>query len=275
MIKLSIITLCYNNPSELESTIKSIINSKLFSDYSRYLEVVVIDGSPTTICSDVIEKYCSEFCVKYFDGCDNGIYNAMNIGVEKSVGQQVVFMNSGDHFCLDFSFDSEIFFGEDFVDCLYFGDTYHCVGHEIYYSSFSSHSFQAFWWRQKLPCHQSVFVPRRFLEKYPFNESLTISADSELLFLAFKNIKNHVYLGRFVSKFNVGGVSTVPETLKNALKHAEELISTRKLKGLSRYRCYFDLFKKYIFLKLFGVENYYRLTYKRKGLERLSSEVEI
>ena len=89
-MKLSIITVNFNDSEGLERTIKSVI-SQTFHDY----EYIIIDGGSTDGSVDVIKKYEShiDYWVSENDG---GIYPGMNKGLRQAKGEYVNFMNGGD-----------------------------------------------------------------------------------------------------------------------------------------------------------------------------------
>lgn len=89
-MKLSIITVNFNDSKGLERTIKSVL-SQTFHDY----EFIVIDGGSTDNSVNVIKKYEShiDYWVSENDG---GIYPGMNKGLCKAKGEYVNFMNGGD-----------------------------------------------------------------------------------------------------------------------------------------------------------------------------------
>ena len=91
-MKLSIVTVNYNNAEGLERTIKSVM-SQTFRDF----EFIIIDGGSTDSSTKVIKQYEAQidFWVSEKDG---GIYPGMNKGLRKSKGEYVNFMNSGDCF---------------------------------------------------------------------------------------------------------------------------------------------------------------------------------
>lgn len=89
-MKLSIITINFNDADGLERTIKSVI-SQTFNDY----EFIVIDGGSTDGSVDVIKKY--EKHIDYWvSERDGGIYPGMNKGLRQAKGEYVNFMNGGD-----------------------------------------------------------------------------------------------------------------------------------------------------------------------------------
>ena len=89
-MKLSIITVNFNDAEGLERTIKSVL-SQTFHDY----EFIIIDGGSTDDSVNVIKKYEShiDYWVSERDG---GIYPGMNKGLRQAKGDYVNFMNGGD-----------------------------------------------------------------------------------------------------------------------------------------------------------------------------------
>ena len=89
-MKLSIITVNFNDAEGLERTIKSVI-SQTFHDY----EFIIIDGGSTDDSVNVIKKYEShiDYWVSEYDG---GIYPGMNKGLRQAKGEYLNYMNGGD-----------------------------------------------------------------------------------------------------------------------------------------------------------------------------------
>ncbi|WP_303236319.1 glycosyltransferase family 2 protein [Phocaeicola coprophilus] len=91
-MKISIITISYNAFKDIESTILSVINQT----YPN-IEYIIIDGGSTDGTVDIIKKYESKISY-WISEPDNGIYDAMNKGIQKATGQWINFMNAGDSF---------------------------------------------------------------------------------------------------------------------------------------------------------------------------------
>jgi glycosyltransferase involved in cell wall biosynthesis len=88
---LSIVTINYNNALGLEKTLSSIFETKP----SYQIESIVIDGGSSDNSMEIIKNFAS--AITYWQSeKDNGIYDAMNIGLAKATGQYVWFLNSGD-----------------------------------------------------------------------------------------------------------------------------------------------------------------------------------
>ena len=98
-MKLSIVTINYNNAEGLERT----LNSVLAQTYEG-IEHIIVDGASTDGSVDVIKRYVQrvnseELIVKsvyWVSEPDKGIYNAMNKGIRKASGAYVQILNSGD-----------------------------------------------------------------------------------------------------------------------------------------------------------------------------------
>ena len=91
-MKLSIITINYNNKSGLQKTIDSVI-CQTWRDF----EWIIIDGGSTDGSKELIEQYQQHFSY-WCSEPDKGVYNAMNKGIAKAKGEYLQFLNSGDSF---------------------------------------------------------------------------------------------------------------------------------------------------------------------------------
>lgn len=92
MVKLSIITINYNNREGLIRTLNSVKNQS-FTDF----EWIIIDGGSTDGSLDIIKE--NESLVAYWvSEPDKGVYDAMNKGILHANGIWLNFMNSGDTF---------------------------------------------------------------------------------------------------------------------------------------------------------------------------------
>lgn len=89
-MKLSIITVNYNNCDGLQKTIDSVICQKW-----RDFEWIIIDGGSTDGSKALIEEYQDHFAY-WCSEPDRGIYNAMNKGIARARGEYLQFLNSGD-----------------------------------------------------------------------------------------------------------------------------------------------------------------------------------
>ena len=91
-LKISIITVVKNNKDTIEKNILSLINQ----NYKNY-EHIIIDGGSEDGTIELINKYKMD--IKYFiSEKDNGIYDAMNKGIDKAEGDIIGILNADDYY---------------------------------------------------------------------------------------------------------------------------------------------------------------------------------
>lgn len=185
-MKLSIITVCYNNKIGLIKTADSILKQTLHE-----FEWIIIDGGSKDGSKEIIERLSviSPECVSYWcSEPDNGIYNAMNKGVKVATGDYLLFLNSGDIFYDDKVIEQVAPNLED-VDFVF--------GNHCYVSKYGKIRDSSKWpkilpkefWIARTINHQSMFIKRSTLVKTPYDESLKVVADwaHPFYWLAIKN----------------------------------------------------------------------------------------
>ena len=88
--KISIVTPNFNGGEYLEETILSVLSQ----NYPN-LEYIVIDGGSTDNSIDIIKKYESQLAY-WISEPDNGLYEAIQKGFDKSSGEIMAWINSDD-----------------------------------------------------------------------------------------------------------------------------------------------------------------------------------
>ena len=88
----SIITVTYNAADTIEPTMKSVAE-QTFNDY----EHIIVDGMSADSTLSMVKSLCTEHTVINSER-DNGIYDAMNRGIDRSLGKYLIFLNAGDSF---------------------------------------------------------------------------------------------------------------------------------------------------------------------------------
>ena len=163
-MKLSIITVNFNDAEGLERTIRSVI-SQTFHDY----EFIIIDGGSSDNSKSIIEQHENQ--INYWvSEPDNGIFNAMNKGIIASKGDYLIFMNSGDYFYNEKVLeDSQNYLGADFViGQVKRKDTNTIMDYEL--SDISMMTFYS----GAIP-HQATFHKRSLFQDSLYDEKLKIS----------------------------------------------------------------------------------------------------
>jgi GT2 family glycosyltransferase len=90
---VSVVTVVRNDRAGLELTLASVSDQTLES-----LEHVVIDGASTDGTAEWLAAHHGRVRGSWLSEPDQGIYDAMNKGLERATGSMVVFMNAGDRF---------------------------------------------------------------------------------------------------------------------------------------------------------------------------------
>jgi glycosyltransferase involved in cell wall biosynthesis len=198
---LSVITIVYNNVNDIERTMLSVLNQTYQS-----IEYIVVDGSSTDGTLDIIKKYESRIA-KFISEKDEGIYDAMNKGLELATGDYVLFMNSGDEFYDDDTV-AAVFASAADAD-IYYGETEMIDGTGQNLGQRRHKAPKQFTWRDfkfgMSVSHQAIYIKRELIE--PYDRRYELSADIDWIIRAAKKAKKIVNVNRYVAKYLVGGMS--------------------------------------------------------------------
>lgn len=167
-MKLSIITINYNNCAGLQKTIDSVVNQTW-----RDFEWIIIDGGSTDGSKELIEKY-QEYFAYWCSEPDKGVYNAMNKGIVKAKGEYLNFMNSGDFFYEHDTLE-KVFSVERKADVLY-GDWMQVYNDHTNLMHFPE-PVEIYTFYQRNICQQAMFVRATIMKEKGFDESFKIIAD--------------------------------------------------------------------------------------------------
>jgi len=89
---ISIITVVKNAESTIERSIKSVLSQ----NYSN-IEYIIVNGFSTDRTNEILNKYKDKISL-IINKKDGGIWDAMNIGLEKATGDIVGFINADDYY---------------------------------------------------------------------------------------------------------------------------------------------------------------------------------
>jgi glycosyltransferase involved in cell wall biosynthesis len=156
-VKISIITVVYNNKDTIKDAIESVLNQTY-----KNIEYIIIDGGSTDGTIDIIKSYRDKID-KFISEKDNGIYDAMNKGLKLASGDIVGILNSDDiYFNENVILNVVAKFEESKTDSIY-GDLYYVDENDLqkiqrYWKSseFKEGSFAKGWH----PPHPTFFVKK-------------------------------------------------------------------------------------------------------------------
>jgi|GEM_PF-348926 len=198
--KISIITPTFNSERDIESCILSVANQ-----HYENKEHIIVDGMSTDKTIDIIKKLTEKYLhIRYVSEKDDGIYDAMNKGINLSSGEWLYFIGSDDIF-YNHNILQEIFNKEDLTqyDVVYGNVEWGNTG-EIY-----DHKFSLLKLMEKNICHQAIFFNKKlFLKIGNFDIKFKLLADYVFNFKWFTddNIK-HAYIETIIAKYNIDGIS--------------------------------------------------------------------
>ena len=94
-MKISIITVCFNNASTLRDTMRSVLGQT-----HPDMEYIVVDGASTDGTVSILREMEPLFRsrMKWVSEPDEGIYDAMNKGILMATGDVVGFLNGDDYY---------------------------------------------------------------------------------------------------------------------------------------------------------------------------------
>ena len=246
-MKLSIITINYNNASGLRRTIESVVNQT-----SLEFEYIVIDGASTDGSIEIIKEY-KEKITFWVSEPDTGIYNAMNKGIHAAKGTYCQFLNSGDSLVTPnvtgrmlFNLpDSSIVIG-NMLKKLTSGKILRDKG-----TGNEKPTFLTFY--TGTLNHSCAYIKRSLFEKYGcYDENLKIVSDWKFYLIAVGlNNEKVAFRDIDVTYFDMNGISNTSSTLLEAERlqvlqetlslailadYEKHAISILQMKRINRYK---------------------------------------
>lgn len=231
MPKLSIITINLNNAKGLQKTIESVFCQK-FNDY----EYVIIDGGSSDRSLDIIHNF-KDGLNYYISEPDNGIYNAQNKGIKVAKGEYCLFLNSGDYLI-----DENVltFLWQDNIneDLLYGNGLFTIDGRDISYNYPDENEITFRFLMGTSLCHPSIFFKRSLFDKFgQYDEKYSVAADWDYYVrLIFKYNVSLKKIDRIISKFDLSGLSSQPDTKERMMIEREEILNNNFRYFLKDYK---------------------------------------
>ena len=209
-MKISIITVCYN----AEDTIRDTIQSVLSQDY-KDVEYIIVDGKSTDRTLEIIHS--QKKTIKLISDKDQGIYDAMNKGINVASGNVIGILNADDVYKNNKVLSDVM---NEFIDnvSIVYGDIEYVKYNDLNKvvrkwkaGVFRSGKFKWGW----MPPHPGFFIKKSCYESYGlFNLNLSTSADYELMLRMFEVHKlKHIYISKTITSMRLGGASN--SSLKN------------------------------------------------------------
>ena len=199
---ISVITVCYNSAPLLENTIESVLNQK-----SASVEYIVVDGASTDETFKILARYKAQIDTLISEP-DNGIYDAMNKGINAAKGKYILFLNAGDTLC-DKSLkqiESQV---ETDLDVYYFG-YFNVI--TVRDSRLIFEGPRCFNLSHEIPtCHNAMAISKEAFNRYGlYDISYRLCADYEWLCRNNTTLKTE-YCDKKLLYYLLGGISELNE----------------------------------------------------------------
>ena len=211
-MRITIITACYNSGATIRTCFDSVLSQKGVD-----VEYIVVDGGSKDGTVDIIKEYSTRsthstrLAFKWISERDQGMYDAINKGIQMATGGIVGILNADD--MLE-SPDTLAHVAEAFtseVDAVYADIRF--VKDDLnttvrYYSAKHWKPWMLQW--GKMPPHPSVYIRRELFDKYGlYKLGYDIAADYELLIRYLRMAKLRTrYLNESLVRMRMGGKST-------------------------------------------------------------------
>ncbi len=245
--KITIVTVCWNAESCIETTIQSVLN-QMFNHY----EYLIIDGASKDNTMQIVKSYEDKFISKdirffYVSEADNGIYDAMNKSLQYSRGEWILFMNAGDSF-FDDNVLKRVFGDEDPKADVFYGNVVlkeNGKYKKAVIGNITDNSVHS-------PiCHQGTMVRTELMREFKYNDNYRLAADYDVLLRLYNSgavfLKSEIVL----AIFELGGTSS-----KQSINYLKEMNLSRTNNAFkNREWPWFSLMRliTYNFLRNFGV----------------------
>ncbi len=289
-MKISIITINYNNAEGLRRTMQSVLSQVIPDEHE--VEYIIVDGASTDGSVEVIQtltangEWRTAHSVKWVSEPDSGIYNAMNKGIRMATGEYIQILNSADELSVpDVTARMIADLEEAGKPNILYGNMIKCFpdGRRVCDKCFAGQEITFLGFYTGTLNHDPAYIRRDLFEKYGYyDENLKIVSDWKWYLEAIiLGGEKPIYTDIDVTLFDMTGVSENPANKQKMIAEREqvlnELFPTAVLADYKRFAFPIDQIKrlqrhpwayKLVYLLervLFKVEKYQN---KKKNLQQ-------
>jgi len=235
-MKISIITVVYNNQAFIADCIRSVQDQT----YPQ-VEHIVIDGGSTDGTQKEIETF-KDGLAYYKSEKDEGLYDGLNKGIRQATGDIIGILHSDDLFYDPDTLQKIIKkFQDTNADIVYAKGQYvEKINSQIVKRIYTARQFRKYYipfgW---IPLHTTIYVRKEVFDKYGlYKTSYRIASDYDISLRWFVNAAiKKVYLNEWVVKMRLGGKSTTASLQKKKSAEDLEIIQNYGLYGYFTLIC--------------------------------------
>ena len=200
---ISVITVVYNGDKHLQQTIDSVYNQTY-----KNIEYIIIDGGSTDNTINIIKQ--NEEKISYWvSEPDDGLYHAMNKGINVANGELIGLINSDDWYELNATELVVEAYLKYPTKKIFHGYRYDVLenGERKEYR-FDNSGFR-FKYYGMTYSHPSMFISKEVYKDNRYNTKFKIYSDYQLILKAFlKNPNDFCYIEKPLANFRLGGISS-------------------------------------------------------------------
>ena len=243
-ITITIITVCRNAEKTIGKTIDSVI-----SQTYKPIEYIIIDGMSEDGTLPIIKEKIGDYPICFISESDNGIYDAMNKGLNLARGDYVQFLNAGDELKDEKVIENVVSEMKLHHGDIYYGSIIYQYDHgktEIRkYNTLCGKRF--YYYTGDCINHQALFASKQCFMDEKFNVSYKICADREWMIRMCRKKMKFICMPLIICRYSLddSSVSIVQNDLYKV--EAAQCIKRHFPVGYLVF-CIFDLIRKNIFL---------------------------
>lgn len=231
-VKISVITAVFNNHETVGAALDSVL-----SQSHPQVEVIVIDGMSTDGTRDVLDGYSKRIDI-YLCEPDDGIYDALNKGIELATGDVVGFLHADD-LMADEGVLARVAeaFADPTIEAVYGNLVYVRRDDEMQIvRTWTAGAFEpdklGWGW---MPPHPTFYVRREVYQRLgAFDATYRIAADYDCMLRFLTRGVRVAYVPHLLVRMRVGGVSN--RSISNMVVKSSEDFRTLRSHGLGGVR---------------------------------------
>lgn len=262
MITVSIITVSYNSAKTIRDTIDSVRRQTY-----PHIEYIVVDGGSTDGTVDILREN-DKIIDRWVSESDDGIYDAMNKGIEMSTGKIIGILNSDDVYKKGAVTKVVNKYEDSGCECVIYGDMEMVFNDgekvisegRMYEKSFREYEINI--------NHPTCFVDADLYNKYGvFDDQFGTGSDREIMMRFKKEGAKFLKIEDCTAEFGMKGTTSTLTVLENTKWLLSELKMLKKY-NLSSYKNISKAVFKYlkgfakVFLPYLGKDIYVNIRYK-------------
>jgi len=228
-MKISIITVCFNN----EKTILDTLNSVLNQTYKN-IEHIIVDGKSKDKTKFFLKKYPFKNKKIYFLK-KKGVYNAINYGIKKATGDIIHILHADDIYQSTKTISDVINKIKQRKEKIFISDI-------VFFKDNNYSSINRFYSAQHftpnklnygvMPPHPGMFVKKEIYKKFLYNDNFKIAGDFDFfLRTLFINKIKFFYLNLISIRMRTGGIST--KNLNSYIISTFEILKSYKINNIN------------------------------------------